>query len=387
MGTFLGAIAFSILLLFAIFFNELGHYVTARWAEIKITKFFVGFGPTLWSFRRGRTEIVEGEDGALTERPETEYGVKAFPLGGFVKVVGMSPFEDVPPQDVPRAFPSVPAWKRAIVLAAGSATHLVTAFLVLLLVFAGTGFPDYERPTLEVSEVITELEGRPAPAAEAGLVPGDTIVAIDGRRLSDWDALRETIRVNPDRPLDLTLLGSDGRERRVTITPAVQDEGGEQIGMIGVAPAPATTRIGPVAAVGRSVTTIGSFFAALVDAGPQLFSPRNLGLVPGSEPSDERPVSVVGAGRIAAGLAARGQVVAFLLFFVQLNLVIALLNMLPLPPLDGGHLLVLAIEKVRGKPVNPRALLPVMAVVTSLLLILAVSLLFQDIVSPVDPFQ
>src|SRR5437879_12731392 len=103
MASLLGALAFVVLILFAILFHEFGHFLTARWAGIKVSKFFIGFGPTLWSVRRGRPETVPGAGGTqVITRPETEYGVKAFPLGGFVKIVGMSPMEAVDPADEPR---------------------------------------------------------------------------------------------------------------------------------------------------------------------------------------------------------------------------------------------------------------------------------------------
>lgn len=388
MGTLLGAIAFAVLLLLAIFFHELGHYLTARWAGIKIRQFFVGFGPTLWSFRRGRMEVAEGDDGELVERPETEYGVKALPLGGFVKVVGMSPFEDVPPQDVPRSFTSAPAWKRAIVLCAGSVTHVITAFLVLWLIFSAIGMEDPNQPTLRIDTVYRQTtNGAPAPAFEAGLRPGDEIVALDGRNVSSWEAGRSVIRNHPGETIQVTVREPGGDTRTLPVTPAVETDDGQRIGVIGVSPAFAVTRVNPVVGLGRSARYVGQALKSFVTETPKAFTLRNLGLQPGAG-GERTAVSVVGAGRIAAGLAARGQVVLFLLFFLQVNLFIGLINMLPLPPLDGGHLLLLGIEKVRGKQTDPRKLVPVMAVVTSLLVILAVSLLFQDIFSPVrNPFQ
>ena len=141
MAAFLSLFAFVVLLLFAIFFHEFGHFITARWAGIKASKFFIGFGPTIWSTRRGRIETLVGPDGATISRPETEVGIKAFPIGGFVKIVGMSPAEEVAPEDVPRSFNAAPRWKRAIVLVAGSASHFVTAFVVLFLILTIGGVP------------------------------------------------------------------------------------------------------------------------------------------------------------------------------------------------------------------------------------------------------
>ncbi|MGH7858181.1 MAG: site-2 protease family protein, partial [Candidatus Binatia bacterium] len=157
---------------------------------------------------------------------------------------------------------------------------------------------------------------------------------------------------------------------------------GRTIGVIGVFPKQEIMRVNPLVAAGRSVGELGNLLVGFVQTAPRAFSPDTLGLS-GDGPSNERPFSILGAGRLAADLAAEGQIAIFLFLFVQINLFIAVFNMVPLPPLDGGHLLVLGIEKVRRKAVSPQALLPVMAVVFSLLVVLAMLLVYYDIVSPV----
>lgn len=382
MATALGALAFVVLILFAILFHEFGHFITARWAGIKVSKFFIGFGPTLWSYRRGREERYVDKDGAVKVRPETEYGIKLLPIGGFVKIVGMSPFEELSPEEEPRSFTSVPRWKRAIVLAAGSVTHFITAFIIMFLILTAVGIPDNTRPTVQVAAVSPDVDGRPSPAKEAGLQKGDKIVAVDGQRSSTWTDVRDAIRERPGRPLELTVEREGAATRTVRLTPLAQSEGGKRIGVVGIFPQSETKRMNPIAAVGRAGVEMKNLVTGFFQTAPKAFAPSTLGLT-GGRPSEQRPFSILGAGRIAADLASHGHFAIFLFLFVQINIFIAIFNILPLPPLDGGHLLVLLIDKIRGKPVDQRALVPVMAVVFSILMLLAVLLLYYDIVSPV----
>jgi membrane-associated protease RseP (regulator of RpoE activity) len=382
MATAFGIGAFVVLLLFAIFFHEFGHYITARWAKIKVSKFFIGFGPTIWSTRRGRLETVTGPDGAPVTRPETEYGVKAFPIGGFVKVVGMSPYEDVSEEDVPRSFGAAPTWKRAIVLGAGSVTHIVSAFVFLMIIFTAVGIADADERTRVIEAVEVEHEGEPTPAAKAKLRPGDEIVEVDGRRVATGNDLVRALRTSPGEEVVLTVRKKDGGTRTVEVTPYVDEENGKKIGRIGIYPRGEIVRLNPIAATRRSVLVMGELFSSFVQQAPRAFSPSTLGLS-GKGPSNERPFSIVGAGRLAVDLAVEGQVAIFLFLFVQINIFVGVFNMAPLPPLDGGHLLVLLIEKIRRKPVDQRALVPVMAVVLSILALLALLLVYYDIVSPV----
>ncbi|HYZ91411.1 MAG TPA: M50 family metallopeptidase [Actinomycetota bacterium] len=382
MATAFGIGAFVVLLLFAIFFHEFGHYITARWAKIKVSKFFIGFGPTIWSTRRGRPETVTGPDGAPLTRPETEYGIKAFPIGGFVRVVGMSPYEEVSEEDQARSFGAAPTWKRAVVLGAGSVTHMVSAFVFLLIIFSAVGLPDPSKRTRVIDAVELERDGEATPAAKAKLRPGDEILEIDGRRIPSGQEMVRVLRSSPGEELVVRVRGKDGGFRTVEMTPYVVEEDGEKIGRIGIIPRSEITRLNPIAATGQSARVMGELFRGFVQQAPRAFSPSTLGLS-GDGPSDERPFSIIGAGRLAADLAVEGQIAMFLFLFVQINIFVGVFNMFPLPPLDGGHLLVLLIEKVRRKPVDQRALVPVMAVVLSILALLALLLVYYDIVSPV----
>jgi membrane-associated protease RseP (regulator of RpoE activity) len=381
MAGIIGIVIFALLILFAIFFHELGHFVTARWAGIKVSKFFIGFGPTLWSVRRGRLETVTGPDGVPVMQPETEYGIKAFPIGGFVKIVGMGAMEDVPPEDEPRAFPAAPAWKRAIVLAAGSVTHFITAVLVMFLIFTAIGLPDPNRPSLQIEAVQTEIAGKASPAAKAHLKPGDEIVAVNGQRVQKFEEVRAAVRASHGKPITLTVAGKEESRREVTIRPVVDRSTGRTVTVIGIYPKNEIRRQNPIAAIGSTGRAMGALLKGFFTQVPQAFSPSSLGLT-GNGPSQDRPFSIIGAGKIAGDLASQGSVLDFMLLFVQINVFIGIFNLLPLPPLDGGHLLVLGLEKIRRKPISPRAIVPVAAVVFSVLLLLGLLLMYYDIVQP-----
>ena len=298
----------------------------------------------------------------------------------------MSVVEDIRPEEEPRSFKSAKPWKRAIVLSAGSVTHFITAFAVLILVFMAVGVPNPDRPTLEIEAVSEEVAGEPSPAIKAGLKPGDRIVSIDGTTVRDFEAVRDAIVSSDGGALAITVL-RDGDRRTLEMTPRIEEIGDEKRPIIGVLPLNETQRFGPIESVQRSWRVVDlllfgaegqpGFFGSL----PRAFSPSSLGLS-GDGPTEERPFSIVGAGRIAADFWSAGRILDFLLLFVQINLFVGIFNLLPFPPLDGGHLLFLLIEKIRGKAVDQRIFVSVAAVVFGLLTVIGILLLYYDIVQP-----
>ena len=196
----LGAVGFVVALLLSVTLHEAGHFVTARRYGMKATQFFVGFGPTVWSRQRG----------------ETEYGVKAIPAGGFVKIVGMTQLEEVDPADEPRAFWRQPARQRAVVLAAGSTVHFILAALLVLLASFSIGKAVQLSPGVAaISECVpvsasadTSCEDRdavPAPAQAAGLRQGDVVVSVDGEPTVGYVEFLEQIRDHPGRAVDVVV--------------------------------------------------------------------------------------------------------------------------------------------------------------------------------------
>lgn len=392
----LGVILFIVAILTVVMIHEAGHLIAAKAFGFKATKFFVGFGPPLWSFKKG----------------ETEYGIAAIPAGGFVKIVGMNPYEEVPEEDKARSYPNKPAWQRAIVLVAGSATHWVVAFVILVITTMTIGFPT-NQGTNEVALVEQEVDGEVAPAAEAGLRRGDVIVAINGEQTQDWNDTRAAIRdTEPGETLDLTVERGDERlELTARLGRATFDQDGqlvayeapdelgskftdppgnlEKVGFLGVQPEPEFETKG----IGGAVVDSGKRVAEIT-----VLSVRGIGEVftmvfggelwdalqgDGERQVDEGPLGLVGAGRIAGESVQTGQFLNFVGLIVGFTIFVGLMNLLPLPPLDGGHLAVLAWEKVTGKAVDIRKLIPIAAAVIGFFVILFIAVLYLDLARPV----
>jgi membrane-associated protease RseP (regulator of RpoE activity) len=348
---------------------------------MKVEEYFFGFGPRIFSFRRG----------------ETEYGMKAIPAGGYVKIAGMNPYQTVSESDRPRTFGAKPAWQRAIVLVAGSATHFVVAAILLTLSFAVLGVPGNPTTTLQsVSATSTRLHGVPGPAEKAGIKAGDRIVAIDGNVISRWDDLQTYIKARAGTPVTVKV-DRGGKLLTFTVTPEqVTDANNHPVGRIGVSPAIAQNKESLPTAAWHGVRGVGLLIGTSVQGILHLFSPSGIGQVlssvtrpqPAGGSGGKQAVGLVGGARLAGQAVQTGQsqyLVGLLALFIVF---LGVLNLAPLPPLDGGHLAVLAIEKVRGKPVDPRKVVPVAAFVLSLIVVLAVAVMYADIVHPAaNPFQ
>lgn len=363
-------------LVVAIIFHEFGHFATAKAFGMKVERFFVGFGPTLWSVRRG----------------ETEYGLKAVPAGGFVKIAGMSAFEEIETGDRRRAFYAQAAWKRAIVLVAGSVTHFIFAALLLFGALWLAGLPDASNVVRTVAE--------DTPAAASDLRPGDEIVAVAGEPTEDFEQVRAAVLERGGETVTLTILRDGAREQR-TVTLAERGPDGTEGGFLGVAPEAATRRLSPPEAALATVRGDVSLWrltsltmGGLADA----LSPESLSAWVGQLGTDEPrraqgPISVVGIGQAVSALGGAGEIFAVIGILVQLNIVIGVLNLVPLPPLDGGHLAVVGVERavngVRGLlgrsgvwRLDPAVITPVALTVILLLGTLTITAVVIDILRP-----
>jgi membrane-associated protease RseP (regulator of RpoE activity) len=372
-----GILIFAAGIFAMIFVHELGHFLTAKRFGIKVEEFFVGFGPRLWSFRRR----------------ETEYGLKAVPLGGYVRIAGMNPLQEPAPEDRDRIFPAKPAWQRAIVLVSGALTHFVLAFVLLVTFFWLIGVPVFGGA--QVVGVTSELEGSPSPAAEAGLRPGDRFVRADGRPVEDYREFLSYIDTHAGEEIEL-VVEREGRLVTVPATPTEVRDGGELVGRLGIVVSEAVVgrdRSGPVEGLADAGRATGRMVAGSFQAMGQVFGPEGISrvaqlLTGDRERSAADPVGVVGVARISGQAVAAGQTEFFFSLFAFFNVFVGILNLLPLPPLDGGHLAVLGIESAIGRRIDQRKLIPVTALVAGFLLLFTVSLFYLDVVRPIpNPLQ
>lgn len=369
---------FIIALALIILIHEFGHFATAKMFGMKAEKFFIGFGPTLWSTRRG----------------ETEYGVKWLPLGGFVKIAGMSPYEEYDEADRDRTYFSKPGWQRAIVICAGSFTHFIVAAVLLFAGLTLIGLPSSEQPaTNEIAEVREE-----SPAAQAGLQAGDEIVAVAGEPTRDFSALAQRIEPRAGERVPITVV-RDGQRQQLTVTLGQHPEEPGH-GYLGFVP---TTSREPMGAGEAAVATVSGdvslprVTAVSVVGIARALSPQGLadwfGTFDDAQRSGEGPISPVGAGQIVAEWGNQGEIFNILLMLIQFSIVIGVLNMLPLPPLDGGHFAVVLIEggvnsvrKARGVAgryfVDPARLTPIALLVILFFGTIFLSALYLDVVRP-----
>ncbi|WP_432524788.1 M50 family metallopeptidase [Kineococcus sp. SYSU DK006] len=430
-----GILAAAVGVAVSIALHELGHLLPAKRFGVKVTQYMVGFGPTLFSRRRG----------------ETEYGVKAIPLGGYVRMIGMFPpqpgdapgrvrasstgrwalmaeearqasFVEIAPGEESRTFHRLPVWKRIVVMAGGPLVNLLLALVLTAVAASGIGRPGYV-PTLSAVSQCVQPAGSTAttcaaddpvaPGAAAGLRPGDEVVAFDGAPVRDWESLSAAIRERGGQPVQL-LVERDGQRLTVSATPVLTEREvltatgeatgrTEEVGFLGVSPSIAVVRT-PLAEVPGVVAEQVEGTAAIVARLPQrLYDVARAAF--GSAPRDPNgPIGVVGIGRLAGELNARPAIIPgdelaertsrIVSLLAGLNVALFVFNLIPLLPFDGGHIagalwevLKKALFRLRRRPdpgpVDVAKAMPLAYGVSVVLVGMSVLLLYADIVRPV----
>jgi membrane-associated protease RseP (regulator of RpoE activity) len=336
----LGSLLFVLALLISIVLHEAGHMWAARWSGGKVTEFFVGFGAKLWSFQRG----------------ETEYGIKAIPAGGYVKIVGMTDLDEVEPGDEDRALKNKPARKRLLTLSAGSLMHFVIALFLFALAASAFGIRNDDTTTVGQISCATKsvtagcTAGDPTPAKNAGLEVGDVITSVNGTAVSTYTDLVAA------QPATITYTRA-GATHTTSVTPETgqtydTNDKVITVPMVGIAGSSLVQRSNPIAAVRysgsefwTSVTGTFSGLGAIPGEIPQLFKST----VDHTARSANGPVGVVGMAQVSGQLFGDGGFSYVLLLVASINVFIGIFNLLPILPLDGGHIAILLYEQGRKR--------------------------------------
>lgn len=384
----MGAVIMILGVIAMIVIHEGGHFLAAKGFGMKATEAFFGFGPRIWSTTRG----------------ETEYGVKAIPFGGYVRIIGMNPFEEVAPEEESRTYRVAPYWKKTVVVLAGIASHFVVAFLLLWLVGVvwGTIAIDADgnvERTTTVAAVSETIPGTStiSPAADAGTEPGDIIISANGAAIATWDEFSEFASANGgedvligvirgEAPVDLAAtLAVVERPLLDDAGEPVVDDAGDVVlverGFFGVTPEAAREDQG---FLGMIPVAVSQFAEAATQSIRGLWElvlgfPELIASLFGGD--DEildtvRPISPIGLVQIAGPLESTLQLLALV------NIFVGILNFVPLYPLDGGHFAVATYEKVTGREPNVQRLLPVAAAVFVFLVSLGLMGIYLDIFRP-----
>ena len=408
--------------------HELGHLWPAKKFGVRVGQYMIGFGPTLWSRRIG----------------ETEYGVKAIPLGGYISMAGMYPpspraaqrdgragggffatmvqdardanDETLKGDDDPRVFYRLPVWKRIVVMLGGPIMNLLFAIVLFAILLTGIGVQTATTTVSALSECVPATSSSEctdadpaAPAGKAGIEPGDTILSVDGQPVADFAEASAIIRESQGDPLTL-VVERDGRQESITVVPATIEgtitapDGSTttgEVGFVGIRPSVEYVRQPIWAGPQAAFETVGAV-AGIIWQLPVKVWETGVTLVTGGERDPNGPLSIVGAGRLSGEVAAAdspvlNRVAGFLSLLASLNIALFVFNLIPLLPLDGGHVAVALWEGIKRawaklfrrpppKPVDATKLVPLTFIVVIALIAMGGVLILADIVNPISLF-
>jgi membrane-associated protease RseP (regulator of RpoE activity) len=355
-------------LLVSVFLHEVGHFWTARRTGMKATQFFMGFGPRVWGFRRG----------------ETEYGVRALPLGAFVRIIGMNNLDDVEPEDEPRAYRNQTYPRRLLVITAGSLMHMVIAFVLFFSVYVTHGGKAHSGQSI----VWGLMSG--SPAQVAGIRETDEIVSIGGVEVGSYDSVVAAITAHkPGDSVEVVWIHRGNAEtQQVTLGNNPSKPGAAFLGVY--AHDEVHKRLGPVTATGRSLGDIASTARESVTGMVTVLNPLNSWrqLTDEDAPVEQRPTTVVGMSRMGGDVGRSDGLAGVLALLAFVNVFVGVFNMIPLLPFDGGHAAMATYERFRSRRgsryhADAGKMIPVATAVVGLLVVLFVTGLYLDIVRPI----
>ena len=359
---------FVVGLLISVFLHEVGHFSTARLTGMKATQFFMGFGPRVWSFKRG----------------EVEYGVRALPLGAFVRIIGMNNVDEVAPEDESRAYRSQTFPRRLLVITAGSLMHMVIAFVLLFGVFSTAG-----REQATGRAVVQHIDTEHGTARNAGIQIGDALISIDNKEVSSYDSITSAIRAHKVGDTISLVIERNGVRNTITAQLAAHpadssrpyfgigadDWGWKQLGV-------AKSATQAVADIGGIVTD--SVRGVVVALNP-MNSIRHLTNQDSS--LETRPTTVVGASQVSGAVGESDGVKGIVMMLASINVFVGVFNMFPLLPFDGGHAAIAIYERIRSRKgkrysADINKMVPVATVVVGLLGFLLLVGLYLDVTQP-----
>ena len=388
----IGVLAFVIALLLSVMIHEFGHYITAKKYGMRVSEFFLGFGKRLWSFTRG----------------ETEFGIKAIPAGGYCRIEGMTATDAMPIGEESRAFYKATSGRKLVVLGAGSFLHFVLGFIILLIIFAGIGVSKPTNTITDISACVPRVNAACAdtdpksPALLAGLKAGDVITTLNGVAVNNWAKDVEIIRESAGKELVIEI-ERNGQSQTISVVAATRVVDGKEYGFLGIVNGYELVRDAPFTSIKNSAIVSWDFISGAVKAIISLPSkiPALWGAtISGTERDPNGLVGIVGVAQVTGqaassdGLSTSERIQTFLLIIASLNFFVGVFNLLPILPLDGGHMAVAIADEVRAfiarirgrarpEGINVNKLAPFTMVVFVLLAALTVLLLAADIINPI----